>query len=100
MFSTSTIVRKIKILNYKGYVLDKLKEELNSGDTSQTEAIFDSYEFNWLQKIHTEKPLDSDEVKTVDLSDISPVKGDEKVKEGKGLKMLTPNKQLTKLQQC
>ena len=100
MFSTSTIVRKIKILNYKGYVLDKLKKELNSGDTSQTEAIFDSSEFNWLQKIHTEKPLDSDEVKTVDLSDISPVKGDEKVKEGKGLKMLTPNKQLTKLQQC
>ena len=32
-----------------------------------------------------------------DLTDMLPLKGDEKVKEGKWLKVLTPNKLLTKL---
>ena len=33
----------------------------------------------------------------VDLSDVLPVEGDEEVKVGKGLKVSTPNKLLTKL---
>ena len=35
--------------------------------------------------------------KSVDLSDIPPLEVDEKVKGGKGFKMLTPNKLLTRL---
>ena len=34
---------------------------------------------------------------SVDLSDMPPLEDDEKVKEGKGLKLLTPNKLLTRL---
>ena len=45
MFSTPTVIRKIKDVNYKGYVHDKLWEELNSRDTCNTEAIFDSLRF-------------------------------------------------------
>ena len=39
----------------------------------------------------------SDKKESVNLSDMSPLEGDEKVKEGKGLKILTPNKLLTRL---
>ena len=39
----------------------------------------------------------TDEEESVDLSNMSPLAGDEEVKEGKGLKMLTPNKLLTTL---
>ena len=37
---------------------------------------------------------DSDEF--IDIPDISPLQGDDEVKEGKGLTILTPNKLLTK----
>ena len=39
----------------------------------------------------------SDKEESVDLSDIEPLEYDEEVKEGKGLKILTPNKLLTRL---
>ena len=39
----------------------------------------------------------TDEEESVYLSDMPPLEGDEEVKEGKGLKMLTPNKLLTRL---
>ena len=39
----------------------------------------------------------SDKEESVDLSDIEPLECDEEVKEGKGLKILTPNKLLTRL---
>ena len=37
----------------------------------------------------------SDKEESVNLSDMPPLEGDEEVKEGKGLKILTPNKLLT-----
>ena len=66
-----------------------------------------------LEKIKTEEPLEGDEVKTVDLSEMSPLEGDEVKSEPKeviakrvklnpprktetGLKILTPNKLLTR----
>ena len=49
MFSTFTIknllLRKIKNVNYKGYVHDELKKKKNSWDTHRTEAILDSFNF-------------------------------------------------------
>ena len=39
----------------------------------------------------------TDKKESVDLSDMPPLEGDEKLKEGKGLKNLTPNKLLTRL---
>ena len=43
-------------------------------------------------------PLEGDEEKVIDLSDIPPLESDEeKVKEGKGSKILVPNKLLTRL---
>ena len=39
----------------------------------------------------------SDKEESVELSHRPPLEGDEKVKEGKGLKILTPNKLLTRL---
>ena len=44
----------------------------------------------------TKEELDDGE-KSVDLSDMPPLEGDEEVKEGKGVKVLTPNKFLTRL---
>ena len=41
-------------------------------------------------------PLEDDEEKLVDLSNMPPL-GDKEVKEGKVLKILTPNKPLTRL---
>ena len=39
----------------------------------------------------------TDEEESVYLSDMPPLEGDEEVKEGKGLKILTPNKLLPRL---
>ena len=39
----------------------------------------------------------SDKDKSVDLSDMPPLEGDEEVKEGKGLRILAPNKLLIRL---
>ena len=58
MFSTFTIknllLRKIKNVNYKGYVHDELKKKKkkkkNSGDTHRTEAILDSFNFKRQEK--------------------------------------------------
>ena len=49
-----------------------------------------------------EEPTDKEEStdkkeKSVDLSDIPPLEGDEEVKEGKGLKILISDKLLTRL---
>ena len=43
------------------------------------------------------KEESTDKKELVDLSDVLPVEGDEEVKVGKGLKVSTPNKLLTKL---
>ena len=53
----------------------------------------------WLENEEsTIKEESSDEEESVDLSDMSPLEGyEEKVKEGKRLKILTPNKLLTRL---
>ena len=53
MFSTLTI-RKINNANDKGYVHDKFKKKLNSGDTRCAEAILDSLKF-----IRQEKPRET-----------------------------------------
>ena len=47
------------------------------------------------KSVNTRRKNDKEE--PVDLSDIPPLEGDEEVKEGKGLKNLTPNKLLTRL---
>ena len=51
---------------------------MNSGDTRHTEAILDSFKLKRLQKIKNKELLESDEVKMLDLSDMSPLEGDEK----------------------
>ena len=50
MFSTRTIIRKIKDVNYNGYIHDKLRKELNSRDIRHAEAIFDSLKFKKQEK--------------------------------------------------
>ena len=45
----------------------------------------------------TDTTSKNDKEKSVDLFDMPPLKGDEEVKERKGLKILTPNKLLTRL---
>ena len=49
------------------------------------------------EKKSTDKEESTDKKESVDLSDMPPLEGDEKLKEGKGLKNLTPNKLLTRL---
>ena len=51
---------------------------MNSGDTRHTETIIDSFKLKRLQKIKNKELLESDEVKMLDLSDMSPLEGDEK----------------------
>ena len=50
MFSSPTIIRKISNTSYKGYVCDKLRKELNSGDTRHAEAVLDSFKFKRQEK--------------------------------------------------
>ena len=45
----------------------------------------------------SDKTINSDNKESVDLSDMQSLEDNEKVKEGKGLKILTPNKLLTTL---
>ena len=45
MFYTPAIIRKINNANYKGYLHDKLKKEMNRGDTIVEIAILDSFKF-------------------------------------------------------
>ena len=83
-------------------------------DTDCAEAILDAFKFKMLEKLNTEEPLKGDAVKIVNLSDMPPLKGDkEKIvglsdmpppeehedeeKKGKRLKIITPNKLLTRL---
>ena len=55
--------------------------------------IFKTFDYDgWF----TKEELD-DEEESVDLSHMRPLEGDEEVKEGKGSKMLAPNKLLTRL---
>ena len=77
MFSTPSVVRKINNANYKGYVNEKLNEEIKSGNTCLAEAILASFKLKRLEKIKTEEPLGGNEVKIVDLSDMTPLEGDE-----------------------
>ena len=83
MFSTSSINRKINNANYKGYVYDKLKKELNSGDTSRAEAILDSLKFK-----KQEKPRET-------IAEV--IKLIHRRKAGTGIKLFTSNKILTRL---
>ena len=73
MFTTSTIIRKINNHNYKGYILEKFKKEFISGCTHHAEEILDSFKFKRLELIKTEEPLESDEVKIVDLLEEPPL---------------------------
>ena len=50
---------------------------MHSEDTRSAEAILDSFKFKRLKKVKTEEPLEDDEIKIVDLSDMVPVEGDE-----------------------
>ena len=50
---------------------------MHSEDTRCAEVILDSFKFKRLKKIKTEEPLEDDEIKIVDLSDMVPVEGDE-----------------------
>ena len=72
MLSNPTIIRKINNSNYNGYVHDKLKKEFLNWDTRRAESILDSFKFRKLEKIKPEEPIESDEVKIADLSDIPP----------------------------
>ena len=66
MFSTPSVVRKINNVNYKDYVKN---EEIDNRATCHAEAILDSF-----------KLVESDEVKTENLSEIPPIEGEEQVK--------------------
>ena len=83
MFSSPTIIRKISNTSYKGYVCDKLRKELNSGDTRHAEAVLDSFKFK-----RREKPQEiiAEKVKLMPQKKI-----------GTGIKILTLNKLLTRL---
>ena len=74
IFSGRTITIKINKVNYKGYVHDELKKELNSGDTRCTETIRDFLKFKRLKRIKTEetKLLESDEEQILELRFMSP----------------------------
>ena len=48
MLSTLSVVRKVNNAKYKGWVKNKLNEEMNSGDTHRVEAIIDSFKFKSL----------------------------------------------------
>ena len=52
-------------------------------------------EYNYDEWLENEESSDKEE--SVDFPDIPPLEGDKEVKEGKGLKDLTPNKLLTRL---
>ena len=78
IFSTPTIIRKINNANYKSYVHDNLKKELNSGDTRRAKAIIDS-----LKLKREKKPQETiaERVKLILQR-----------KAGTVIKLLTPNK--------
>ena len=63
--------------------------------------IFETYNYDsWFEneESYDTTSRKSDKEESIDLSDMPPLKGDkEEVKEGKGLKFLTPNKLLTRL---
>ena len=77
MFFTPTLVRKINSSNYKGYIKKNLNEETNSGDTGHAIAVLDFLKSKKLKNIKTEETLEGGEVKTVDLSDMLLLDGDE-----------------------
>ena len=62
--------------------------------------FFEIYNYNiWFEneKLADTTSTKSDKGESVHLSDMSPLEGDEEVKEGKGLIILTPNKLLSRL---
>ena len=68
--------------------------------------VLKAYNYEWqlknVESIVKEESTDKEELidkeESVDLSDMLPLEGDEKAKEGKGLKILTLNEMLTRLQ--
>ena len=54
MLSTHSTTNKINNANYKGYVNEKLNEEMNSGDTRHAEVIIYSFKFKSLTRKKTE----------------------------------------------
>ena len=106
MLSTSSIIKKINNTNYKGYVRDKVTNKFEDKDPRPVEAILESLKLKRIEKIKTEEPketiaekfpLESDDEELEDILNIPPLESDEEVKEGKGLKILTPNELLSRL---
>ena len=110
MLSTPSLIKNINNANYKGNVNEKSNEQMNSGDTRHAQAIIDSFTFKKIKTEGDEVKLEPEEtiaegvklrrqkVDDKELSDMPPLEGDEeKVKEKKELKTLTPKKLLTRL---
>ena len=113
MLSTLSLFKIMDNANYKRYINEILNERINSGDTRRSDTIIDSFKLKSLKWIK----LEGDEIKLEpkeiiaervelrrqkaddeDVSGISLLEVDEEeVKEGKGLKILTPNKLLSRL---
>ena len=61
--------------------------------------FFETHNYDvWFENEESvDTPRKSDKKESADLSDMPPLEGDEEVKEGKGLKILTPKKLLNRL---
>ena len=89
MFSTPTFIIKINKANYKGHVYGKLIKELNTHL-----ATLNSYEFKRLKTF--EKQLEDIKVKTVDLSDMTPLEGQKKSKKRREMKNINCKQPINK----
>ena len=116
MLSTLSLFKIMDNANYKRYINEILNEKINSGDTRHADYQY-NYWFSFKLKSLKWIKFEGDEIKLEpkeiiaervelrrqkaddeDLSDISLLEVDEEeVKEGKGLKILTPNKLLSRL---
>ena len=75
-------------------------QKRNLGNKYDNINLFlETYNYVWFENEESaDMTRKSDKKESVDLSDMPPLQGDEEeVKEGKGLKILTPNKLLTRL---
>ena len=113
MLSTLSLFKIMDNANYKRYINEILNEKINSGDKRHADTIIDSFKLKslkWIKFEGDEIKLEPKEIiaervelrrqkaDDEDLSDISLLEVDEEeVKEGKGLKILTPNKLLSRL---
>ena len=81
------------------YLSDAERKNMNNR-YKPIKLFIEGYNYNdWYKNVESsDKEKLSDKEELVDLSDMPPLEGDEEeVKEGKGLKNLTPNKSLAKL---